>query len=116
MTQKRQSATASRATWRDTCPGPPPGSPSRRIQQPHPKRSPHPKRGWGGPAPADDGKTKFWNKKADRRPRKGEQVGGSATGHIAKDGDAWGTKKQYYKDDDGNWQSYDREGPMSELF
>jgi hypothetical protein len=74
--------------------------------------------GWGGPAPADDGEKKFWNKKASdrRRPRKGGQVGGSATGHIAKDGDAWGTKKQYYKDDDGNWQSYEREGPLSELY
>ena len=72
---------------------------------------------WGDPPPADDGKAKFWDKKeSDRRPRRGEQVGGSATGHIAKDGDAWGKKKQYYKDDDGNWQSYVREGPMSELF
>ena len=73
--------------------------------------------GWGEPPPADDGTTKFWDKKeSDRRPRKGEQVGGSATGHIAKDGDAWGKKEQYYKDDDGNWQSYVREGPLSELF
>jgi len=72
---------------------------------------------WGDPAPADDGTTKFWDKKeSDRRPRKGEQGGGSATGHIAKDGDAWGKKEQYYKDDDDNWQSYVREGPLSELF
>ena len=53
--------------------------------------------GWGNEAITDDGKTKFWDKKESDRRRQGPQVGGSATGHIAKDGDVWGKRSSTTK-------------------